>query len=387
MKKKIVILGSTGSIGKNLFDIIQKDKENIDILLLSTNKNYKEILKQKKIFNVKNIIITDKKTFSYVQNLKIKNLNLYKDFNSFKIILKKKADYVMNAISGLDGLEPTLKIIQYSKTIAVANKESIICGWNLIKKKINQYNTNFIPVDSEHFSIWSALDNNKKKNIEKIYLTASGGPFLKLSLKELNNVTIKETLKHPNWNMGKKISVDSATMINKVFEVIEAKNIFEIPYSKLSILIHEDSYLHALIKFNDGMINIIAHDTTMKIPIFNSIYFNQHIKKLKTNKIDIKKLNKINLKLVDYKKFPINKILKLIPENFSLFETIVVVANDFLVELYLKKKIKFLDIYKYLLKILNLKDLSHYKYVEPKNLLDIINLKHHLHNKINNLIE
>jgi len=382
MKKKIVILGSTGSIGKNLFDIIQKDKENIDILLLSTNKNYKEILKQKKIFNVKNIIITDKKTFSYVQNLKIKNLNLYKDFNSFKIILKKKADYVMNAISGLDGLEPTLKIIQYSKTIAVANKESIICGWNLIKKKINQYNTNFIPVDSEHFSIWSALDNNKKKNIEKIYLTASGGPFLKLSLKELNNVTIKETLKHPNWNMGKKISVDSATMINKVFEVIEAKNIFNLDYKKIYILTHPKSYIHAIVKYNSGLIKIIAHDTNMSIPIFNTLYNNSK-KKIKCNKLNLNILNDLKLNKINIQKFPLVKILKKLPKKPSLFETVLVSTNDELVNLFLNKDIKFTDISKFFLKIINLKEFNKYKTKTPTKISEILKLNNYVRLKIN----
>ena len=157
----------------------------------------------------------------------------------------------------------------------------MICGWNLIQKELNINKTKFIPVDSEHFSIWHSLQNSKKSSIEKIFITASGGPFYKYPLRDLNKVTISQALKHPNWKMGKKISIDSATMINKIYEVIEARNIFQIDYSKIKILIHPKSYIHALIKFNSGLINIIAHDTTMKIPIFNSIFKKNEIFKTK----------------------------------------------------------------------------------------------------------
>ena len=138
----------------------------------------------------------------------------------------------MSSITGLDGLEPTLNSIKFTKNILIANKEAIICGWNLIQKEMVKYKTNFIPVDSEHFSIWSLLKNNEFKKIEKIFITASGGPFLNLPKSKFSNISIKSALKHPNWKMGKKITIDSATLMNKVFEVIEAKNIFIIPYRK-----------------------------------------------------------------------------------------------------------------------------------------------------------
>ena len=186
----------------------------------------------------------------------------------------------MSAITGINGLEPTLNIIRYSKKIAIANKESIICGWNLINKELKKNKTQFIPVDSEHFSLWYGLKNLKINNIEMIYLTASGGPFSKISLNKFKSIKINQALKHPNWKMGKKISIDSATMINKVYEVIEARNIFKINYKKIKILIHPKSYVHAILKFDNGLTKIIAHDTTMKIPIFNTLYSNND-KKLK----------------------------------------------------------------------------------------------------------
>ena len=213
MKKKVVILGSTGSIGKSLINIILKDKKNFEVLLLTANRNYKELYKQSKLLNVKNLIITDSNGYNYLKK-KNKKINIYNNYKNLNKILKNKIDYTMNSIMGLDGLEPTLKIIQKTKNIAIANKESIICGWSLIKKKLKKYKTNFIPIDSEHFSIWSLVGSQDHKQIDKIYITASGGPFLNWPKKKIMKATPSKALNHPNWSMGKKISIDSATMMN-----------------------------------------------------------------------------------------------------------------------------------------------------------------------------
>ena len=195
--KKIAIFGSTGSIGSSLLKIIKDDKKNFKIELLTANKNYKKLIKQAKFFNVKNIILTDYNSFliatKLLKNTKVK---VFKNFDSLNKIFdtNKKLDYSMCAISGFQGLKPTIHIIRFTKTIAIANKESIICGWNLIKKDLKKYKTFFIPVDSEHFSIWSLLDSNKKDNFEKIYITASGGPFRKLSFKKFKNISVKDAL-------------------------------------------------------------------------------------------------------------------------------------------------------------------------------------------------
>ena len=264
MKKKIAILGSTGSIGKTLINIIKRDKKNFEVVLLSADENYTELLKQAKLFRVKNLIIINENSYNRVKkNRFLKNVNIYNNFNNFSKIFKKKVDYVMCSISGMQGLKPTIEIIKYTKKIAIANKEAIVCGWDLIEKKLNKHKTKFIPVDSEHFSIWYALQGIEKNLIEKIYLTASGGPFLENSLKKLNKVNIKQVTNHPNWKMGKKISTDSATMINKVFEVIEANKIFKISYNKLAIIIHPKSYVHAIIRFKNGLTKIVVHDTSM----------------------------------------------------------------------------------------------------------------------------
>ena len=384
MKKKIAILGSTGSIGKNLLSIIKMKPQNYEVTLLSANKNYRELLSQAKLFKVKNLIISNQKIYDKVKSNKLfKKTKLFKDFSSYKkIFYKNKIDYAMSSITGISGLEPTLKIIKHTKNIAIANKESIICGWPLISKELKKCKTNFVPVDSEHFTIWYALKNNKDE-IEKIYLTASGGPFNKLNLSQFNKITLNQALKHPNWKMGKKITIDSSTLMNKVFEIIEAKNIFNIPYKKLTILIHPNSYVHSIIKFKNGIIKLIAHETNMKIPIFNSLY-PQEEKKLNfyTKNIDLNLLNNLNFNYVDKKKFPSVKILDFLPIKNSLFETVLVSANDSLVNLFLKKRIKFLDINKHLSEFINQNEFVKYKKMSPKSIEQILKLNDYVSLKV-----
>ena len=382
MKKTIAILGSTGSIGKSLLKILQRQKKEFEIVLLTANTNYKELLNQTKKFKVKNVIITNINSFKKFKNLnKDRKLKIFNNFETFNKIFKKKVDYSMSSIVGIDGLKPTIKIIEFTKTIAIANKESVICGWNLIKKNLKKFKTNFIPVDSEHFSIWYALQNIDISKVNKIYLTASGGPLLNKSLSKINKIKIKDVLKHPNWKMGKKITVDSSNLMNKVFEIIEARNIFSLDIEKLSILIHPKSYIHAILIFNNAMIKVIAHDTTMEIPIFNSVYQNKKIYS-KNIVISLKNLNNLNLRLVDQNKFKSIKILKMLPNKISLFETVIVSANDELVRSYLRKEIRYKDIVLKLHKIMRLKEFIKLKKITPKKITDIIKLDQYVRLKI-----
>ena len=367
--KKIIILGSTGSIGKQTLDIIRKDKNKFKILLLSTDKNINLISKQIKTFKVKHIVVTNKKKCEILKK-RFRKIKIFSDFNKIDKELKVKADYTMSAISGIEGLRPTINIIKKTKRIAIANKESIICGWELIQKELKRHKTEFIPVDSEHFSIWSVIKNYHKTDIEKIILTASGGPFL--YKKDAKNINPIDAINHPNWKMGKKISVDSATLMNKIFEVIEAKKIFDIELKKFDILIHPKSYVHAIIKLKNGLIKIIAHDTNMKIPISNSIYIGEPNQRfIKSNDINIINLNSLNFQKVDSKKFPVIKILKEITEKNSLFDTILVSINDELVSLFLKNKINFLDISSKIQFLINLPFFSKFKHQKPNYLAQI----------------
>ena len=371
---KIAILGSTGSIGKTTVNIIKKDKKNFEVILLTTNNNYNELLKQVKDLNPKNIVINNKLYFIYLKKkLKKKKINIFNNFNTFKKKYNKKIDFTMSAISGLAGLVPTIEAISFSKKIAIANKESIICAWNLIENSLKKNKCKFIPIDSEHFSINELLKNSNNSQVEQIIITASGGPFLNLPLKKFKKINPNMAIKHPRWKMGKKISVDSATLMNKVFELIEANKIFNIELKKLKILIHPNSYVHAIVKFNNGLSKILVHDTDMKIPIFNSLY-DKNNKNLLTKKLNLKNLNNLNFTNVDNKRFPLINLIKKIPKLNSLFETVIVSANDELVELFLNNRISFLQISQILNKITNLNEFLNYKKIYPKNLRQIIDL-------------
>tara|TARA_B100001057_G_scaffold225167_1_gene225456 strand:+ start:1271 stop:2434 length:1164 start_codon:yes stop_codon:yes gene_type:complete len=385
MKKKIAILGSTSSIGKSLLKIIKKDKKNFKIELLTANTNYKDLIRQANKFKVKNLIITDPNSFKKTKIIcKNKKINIFHNFESLKKILPKKIDYVMSAISGIGGLLPTHKIINRTKLIAIANKEAVVCGWPLIKKELIKNKTKFIPVDSEHFSIFSILNDTNKNEIEKIYITASGGPFIDLPKSQFKKIKLSDALKHPNWSMGKKITIDSATLMNKVFEVIEAKNIFDIDYDKISILIHPKSYVHTIIKFTSGLSKFLIHEPDMTIPIYNSVYFEKN-KKIKSGSLDFKILNNLNFQKVELNRFPLVKLLKKLPKYPSLFETVLITINDYLVYKFLERKINFQELTKLINQISNLKEFKKFKKIKPRNIKQIYNLRDYVHLKLDTL--
>ena len=376
MKKKIVVLGSTGSIGKATLEIIHKNKNEFKVELLSTNTNVKDLITQAKKFKVRNLIICDKTKFQISKKkYKKTNIKFYNSFSSISTILKnKKIDYSMISLVGIDGLYPSIEMVKYTKNIAIANKESIVCGWALLKKEFLKYNTNFIPVDSEHFSIYSIIKNFNNKLIDRIYLTASGGPFLNLPKSKFNNIKLEEALKHPNWSMGNKITIDSSTLMNKVFEVIEARNIFDTDLNKIKILTHPNSYVHAIVKFKNGLIKFLAHDTDMKIPIHNSIYKDRNIR-IKTKNINLNYLNNLNFNPVDNKIFPVVNLLKNLPNYNSLYETILITINDYFVNKFLKKKIKYRDLIKLIIRFSKLKIFLKYRNQKLRNINQIYKIR------------
>ena len=373
MKKNIIILGSTGSIGKSSLSAIYNNK-NYKVSLLSTKSNVKKLYKQAIQNKVKKVIIEDKISYNrYKKNFEKKKINVYLGHDSLNKIFKNKIDFCINSISGIEGLFPTLKIIPFTKNILIANKESIICGWDLIQRNLQKYKTNFIPIDSEHFSIWSLIKNEDKQNIEKVILTASGGPFLKKKIENISNIKPNEAIRHPKWKMGKKISIDSSTMMNKIFEFIEAKKIFNLSNEQIDILIHPNSFVHAIIYFKGNLIKFLAHDTNMKIPISNALGIKDRINK---NSISnrLKYLNDLKFEFPKIKTFPLLKILKLIPNKSSYFETILITLNDELVLKYLKGKINYISIQLNLLKLIKKPYFKRFYKLKPKNIYDIKNM-------------
>ena len=371
IKKKIAILGSTGSIGKSTLEVISRDKKNFSIILLSANNNYKRLIKQAKQFNAKNVLIKNHKFYLKVKNsLKKTKTKVYSGDTPINKIVSKKLDYTMAAVVGLAGLQPTIDAIKISKVVAVANKETIICGWQILSQVIKRYKTKIVPVDSEHFSIMELTKDLSNEEVEEIIITASGGPFLNTPLNKLKKIKPKQALKHPNWKMGKKISIDSANLMNKVFEVIEACKIFKFEKSKYKIMIHPQSYVHSIIRFKNGLIKMILYNTDMKIPISNTLYESKN-NSFKTSDVEIKVLNSLNFQKVNAKNFP---SIKLLNKCFTLgFSTPIIInaANEVLVDLFLKRKIEFLDIVKIINKILKDKDFKKYAKRKPSSIKDI----------------
>ena len=369
MKKKIAILGSTGSIGKYTLEVIKKDKKNFDIVLLTANNNYRKLIQQAKQFQAKNVLIKNKNFYSKVKN-SLKKTKVYTGDVSITNIISGKLDYTMSAIVGVAGLQPTVDAVRISKTVVIANKETIICGWEILSKYIKKYKTKILPVDSEHFSIMELTKDVTDDEIEEIIITASGGPFLNTSIKKMSKVKPTQAINHPNWKMGKKISIDSANLMNKVFEVVEACKIFEFSKKKYRIIIHPQSYVHSIIRFKNGLIKMILYNTDMKIPISNTLYGRRnYVSNVK--KVDTQILNKLSFQNVNSNKFP---SLKLIDKclNFGfLAPTIISASNEVLVNLFLAKKIGFLDIVKIVNKIVKDRDFKKYASKKPNSIKDI----------------
>ena len=355
MKKKICILGSTGSIGKTTLEIISQNKKDFDVILLSGNNNVKLLIAQAKKFKPKYIYSNN---FYFKDKLRAfcndNNINLIDDL----ILLKKiKFDITVAAISGIAGLIPTINIIKFTKKILIANKESIICGWKFILKELKKYNCHFTPIDSEHFSILNLIENKNVNSIKYIYLTASGGPFFGKKV-DLNKVTPSQAARHPNWKMGKKISIDSANLMNKVLEVIEASLIFNLPINKFKIIIHPQSLIHAVIEFKNDLSSMLYHHNDMQIPIANSLYNNFY--NYKNNNHEFLSQNQLTFVKANSKRIPSLKILKhknvLNEKGFILINAL----NEILVQKFLENKITFMDITNKLLGILNTKIVKNY---------------------------
>ena len=376
MKKTISILGSTGSIGLNTFKIISKKKNYFQINLLSANKNLKLISKQIKIYKPKFFVINDETIFKKVLK-KFKKSNT-KILNSFeKISTKNNSHITISAIPGIAGLKPTILMTKKSNKMLIANKESIICGWNLIKRAAIKNKTKIIPVDSEHFSILNLLNNHTIKEIKKIYITASGGPFLNFKRRQFKKIKPSDALNHPKWKMGKKISIDSSTLMNKIFELVEAKKLFNISNDKLDILVHPDSLVHAIIEFKNGLVKFMYHDTSMIIPLANAIFDGKiDIENFYTNKkakFKDKIIKDLKFSEVNNEIFPLIKLKNRILE-FPSTPIIVNAANEILVDHFLNKKLQFLRINKIIMSVLNDRNYKKYAIRKPKKIDHIIEI-------------
>ena len=368
MKKKISILGSTGSIGLTSLKIIDNKINLFKPHLFSANKNFNLICKQIRKYKPKIFIISEKNIYHKIKK-KFKNHKIKIENNFDSLNIKEKSELTISAIPGIAGLNPTLKMMEITKKILIANKESIICGWELLKNKAKKKSTKIIPIDSEHFSIFNMLQGCDVSEINKVYLTASGGPFLNFTKKQLQNIKPHQALKHPKWKMGKKITIDSATLMNKILELAEAQKLFNLPNKKIEILIHPQSLVHAIVDFKNGLKKFIYHETSMIIPIANAI----HGKKFEVKDILKTSYNKINnlfFSSVKLKTFPVIKLKNRVNE-YPSSSIIINASNEILVDQFLHKKLPFLHISKTIIDILGHRNYRKYAIQKPKNIKHI----------------
>ena len=378
--KYIGILGSTGSVGKQALEVVGKHPDKFKIKYLACNSNYEELIQQIIFYKPNYISIkkTDKK-----QKIKefINSKNIECEFLSVKDLINKvKVDIVLNAISGYQGLQPTIDIINAGTDIALSNKESIVQAGHIIVELAKKNSVNIFPVDSEHSAIWQCLIGEKKEHIKRIILTASGGPFRELSRNKFSKITKEQALDHPNWSMGDKISIDSATMMNKGFELIEAYWLFGVDLKKIDIIIHPQSLIHSMVEYIDGSIKAQMSIPSMRIPIQ---YAFSYPERFSINNIDnnLELWSIMNFERVDLKKF---KCIKLAYKAIKLggsYPTVLNVSNDIAVDLFLNDKISFERIPDIIEKTM----LKH-NYIKNPDLLDIENLTRWVEDYIPNMV-
>ncbi len=342
-RKKIALLGATGSIGRSTIEVVKRHSDRFQIVLATAHNDYKNLLKYAEQLKIPNLIITNEGVKSKINTDK----RIYFGENELLEILNRlDYDILLNAVVGSAGLKYTVAGLQSGHDIALANKESLVMAGDIIMKIVQENNCNLIPVDSEHSAIMQCLlGNSLSSQVRKIILTASGGPFNNWELKNFNKITIKDTLQHPTWKMGNKITVDSATMANKGLEVIEAHHLFGLKYAQIEVVIHPQSIIHSLVEFIDGSILAQLSYPDMKIPIQFAFSYPERISTA-AKFTDIATLPNLTFQEVNYQKFPLIKIAYWVGKTGGIMPTVFNAANEAAVSLFLNEKIKFIDIYK-----------------------------------------
>ncbi len=346
--KNIYLLGATGSIGTQTLDIIEKNPNKFKLVGFSGYNNYKKILEITDKFKPEIVVLKDKadylefkKSYPDIKAVYGKDgLNILATHNK-----EDKNSYLLNALVGMVGLEPTISAIKIERDILLANKETLVVGGHLINDLKKDYNFNLYPIDSEHSALWQLIENHNKESIKQVIITASGGAFRDLSREELKTVSVKDALNHPNWEMGNKITIDSATMMNKGFEIVEACYLFDIPIDKVKPIIHKESLVHAMVEFNDGSFMAHLSKPDMHLPINYALSYPKR-RKTKIKQLNIEDLNNLSFSKMDYSRYPcLNYAIYAYKQGGSM-RTVLNAANEIAVKLFLEEKITFLEIEK-----------------------------------------
>ena len=344
--KTIGILGSTGSIGTQALEIISNNDQDFSVDYLYSNSNYSILYDQILNFSPQYACINDEESYNKLVQLMKGNSNTKIIFGvkeSIDFISSRKIDLILNAIVGIDGLKPTIAAIDNGLDIALSNKESLVLAGKIVMDKANNNNVKIFPVDSEHSAIWQCLKGEKKTDINRIILTASGGPFRTLDYKDFSNITIKDALNHPNWKMGNKITIDSATMMNKGFEVIETHWLFSIESKKIDIIVHPESIIHSMVEFKDKSIKAQIGTPDMKVPINYALNYPRH-SSLDMPSLDFSTINQLTFEKPDLIKFKCIDLAYQALQHGGTSCAVLNIANDIAVNLFLSNKIRFIDI-------------------------------------------
>ncbi|OGI20259.1 MAG: 1-deoxy-D-xylulose-5-phosphate reductoisomerase [Candidatus Melainabacteria bacterium RIFCSPHIGHO2_02_FULL_34_12] len=380
-RKKIAILGSTGSIGRQTLDVLSAFKDDFEVIGLAAGKNVQLLAEQIKEHNPRFVSLTDS---SLAQELKsiLKNpaLEIFWGDMGLEFISSCSCDIVVNGLVGSLGLKPTISALSHGKRVAFANKETLVIAGNLIKDLIDRYHGEIIPLDSEHVAIHQCVNNAKKEDIKRIILTASGGPFRTWAKSQIQSATKEQALKHPTWVMGQKITIDSATLMNKGLEVIEAMHLFDISHKQTDVFIHPQSIMHSAVEFVDG--NIIAQlgATDMKLPIQYSLYYPER-KQLPFNLFcDLLSVGKLEFEKPDYERFPCLKLAYEVAEKGKSYPIVLNAANEIAVDMLLKEQISFDKI-----ATIISDSLETHVACEPKSLEEIIQIDKDARNKATEL--
>lgn len=343
--KKIAILGSTGSIGVTSCDVIRKHRDDFSITLLSANKNFKKLAEQANEFKPAILCIGERELVDPLRSLLNYDAKVF--YGTAGLIESVKAcgaELLLNSLVGSVGLLPTLEAINLSMDIALANKETLVVGGELVTSTAKKRNVKLIPVDSEHNAIFQCLYGNSNRPLKRIILTASGGPLLRTSLDEFEKVTPKQALNHPTWGMGKKISIDSATMMNKGLEIIEARWLFDLPIDMIDVLIHPQSIVHGMAEFTDGSVISMLGPTSMSIPIIYSMYYPEHAPSAPVEALDMAKGLNLEFFAPDEKRFPLLAVAKKTAKELGTAPTVLNASNEVAVQAFLDGRIKFTEI-------------------------------------------
>lgn len=339
--KNIAILGSTGSIGKNCLEVISDFPDRFRVTYLATNRNVELLCEQAKAFRPRGVAVLDETAAARARTMLNGSPSVFSGESGFlDIVSRDDVDIVVSSLVGFAGLRPTIRALESGKTVALANKETLVVAGELIMRLVQQKNLTLIPVDSEHSAILQCLAGERKENVAKLILTASGGPFLNTERAALENVTVGEALKHPNWKMGNKITIDSATLMNKGLEVVEAHWFFDLPADKIDVLIHPQSIVHSMVEFVDGSVKAQFGVPDMKIPIQYALTYPDRAPS-RYERIDFSKLRELTFLKPDLTKFECLRLAYEALNSGGTATTVLNAANEVAVEMFLKNKIRF----------------------------------------------